>query len=260
MSIPVVGQTGSLGKEANVQWRRYQQSLSVFGDMSFKSSIDMSGIDSEAVLQRVENAIEGDEETGNGTKNDLLSWDSFIVDPKNKSDYLFQSPKHPLYTDVNFGSNVYTVYDDKLLSGNLGCDWSNGKPFDILDISNGSINIFEFRFGGLKDIMPDGSIGSIQDVFMGYLTGADNVNTNFDAWYINQEVNPKYWYSPMDASNPESVKSHQALSVILKNQSQWMTADVQKELKPYAKNSPEYFNKLVEIIIRLFDQEGEYVK
>lgn len=258
MSIPSVGQSGTLGNEANVQWRRYQQNLSIFGDMDMKTSMDISGIDSEAVLQKIENHIEGNETNGNGVKNDLLSWDSFVVDSKDKNDYLFQSKEHPLYTDIDFGSGSYLVTDDKGISGDFGCDWSNGKPYDIMDVTPGGINIFEFRFGGLKDMMPDGSMGSIQDIFKAYLNDAENVTSDFDGWYINQEVNPKYWYSPVDTNNVESVKSHQALNVILKNKGQWMTPEIKNELSKYPQDSAAYFDKMVQIIIREFDQEGEY--
>ena len=80
-SNPYVGQTGQLGKEYEVQYRRWKSNETVFGQSSFYGNLVTQGINSDNVLLKMENEI--------GYEPNSLSWGRSVGSNDNSGMMLF---------------------------------------------------------------------------------------------------------------------------------------------------------------------------
>ena len=246
---PYVGKSGDLGTDYEIQWSRFQKRKRVFGYEDFKSNLFMSGTDGDAVLQRIENHIEGHDSNGNGVEGDLLSWDKYLESNDKKNDILFQAEDNVTFTNVDFNNNHYEVMDEKGFTEKLGMSWENDKPYDVYEIGSNQINFYEFQFAGEGD-------GNQANVAFD-LSGTENARWGLQN-FVMREVDTTYWNKAVDTKNKESILSHDSLRIIKSSIPQWMTDQIEQTLSAYKKDSVEYWTKFYAIAIDLMDQTNEY--
>ncbi len=242
------GQTGTLGGEAEVQAARYKKLKAGLGFTDIKSSMFMTGVDANVVLQRVENQIEtGNQSTGNGTDGDLLSWDSYLTSNENDANYLYQSSDGSLFSDVNFLADSYKIEDRKTFAESMGID-----AYDTFNIYQNKVTAYEFTFDGLGDGNQAKIEQNVNEVPWGSLTSS------------YREVDTSYWNAKSEAagtltsSTTEGAKSLDSLAVMEATKSSWLTNDMKKTLSLYKEGSADYYTQLYKFAIKVFDQAGTY--
>jgi len=234
------GQTGDLGLEYDVQSARYKQLSNLYGAVDFKSMLFLNSVDGDEVLQRVENNIEGNESTGNGTDADLLTWDKYLVSSNSQNKYLFESLDSDLLTTVDFDNDYYEVMDENAFVNSFGV---NGA-YDTYEMTQNGVNFYEFLFEGIADGQ-DSAFFNLSDF------GASEWG---NCTYTLSEVDTSYWTDEVDTEDSESVMSHNSLDTIIKNKSQWLTDEQKTELAKYSEDCTEYWNKFYEFILTQMDQ------
>ena len=243
-----VGKTGTLGSEYDVQYNRYKQLKAGLGFSDFKSSLFMTGVDGNVVLQRIENNVEsGNQTTGNGTDGDLLSWNSYLKNNKNSEELLFQSKDGKLFTDIDFSKDNYKILDRNGFAKSMGID-----AYDTFTINQNNVTAYEFTFDGLGDGTQANIVQNINEVQWGALTS------------VYREVDTSYWSTSELAKGSVSITSTQdalsndSLQVMLSTSSTWLTEDMKTTLSKYTKGSTDYYNQLLKFAIKTFDQVGNY--
>lgn len=240
------GKTGDLGSDFDVQWSRYKIKSRELGYTDFKSSLFMGGVDGDAVLQDVEDHIEGNDYNGNGVDGDLLSWDKYLESDNKKNDLLFASKDDKTFTNVNFNTDSYKVMDEKGFTEALDMDWGNGKPYDAYEITQNNINFYDFIFGGTSG----GQTNRTYD-----LTDCDNARWGLQS-FTQRTVDTSYWGKAANPSDQQSVLANDTLRIIKQSMPQWMTNEIKQQLSNYPEGSVDYWNKFYQLAIQLMDQEG----
>lgn len=69
-----------LSEQEQIMANRWAQRQEFYGDITFNSNLFSSDAETEAVLQPIENHLEGDNWYGNDISDDLLSWDRYETD------------------------------------------------------------------------------------------------------------------------------------------------------------------------------------
>lgn len=243
-----VGQTGSLGNEWAVQNSRRNNIERMYGtQVDLYSSLIGTGVNEDKVLDRIELEIEGIDTTDSGR---LLSWDKSLWSTKSADDRVFINDKQTLFTNTDFRKGTYKIMDERTYTENLGMDWSGGKPYDVYEVRNNTINFYDFVFAGTADGNQENAVFNLNE-----LTQA--------RWGINKysirEVDLNKMHAEEDYSDTESRLAHDTLRVILNSIPQWMNENIQNQLSEYEPGSLEYNNKFIELAIELMDQEG-YLK
>ncbi len=233
------GKTGDLGREYDLQYSRYQQLSNLYGAVDFKSMLFLNGVNGDAVLQKIENHIEGNESIGNGVETDLLSWDRYLSSSTDKNDMVFQSKDRKLFTNVNFNHDYYEVMDANTFIENIGL---GDIAYDTYEINQNKISFYEFLFEGLadgQDIIPLGSNAACK-------WGTSD--------YSIREVDTSYWTKAEDKTNEESAKAYDSMDIIKRTMPQWMTEEIKSKLSTYKEGSTEYWSKFYELAVELMDQ------
>ena len=75
------GQTGSLGKEYDIQYSRYKKNQAVFGEASFYGNLVTMGLNEEKVLNKFGNDM--------GYKDGSLSWGRSVSSNRDANNVLF---------------------------------------------------------------------------------------------------------------------------------------------------------------------------
>lgn len=240
-----VGQTGQLGTEWQIQNSRRNSLERVYGSqVDLYSNLIMSGVDEEAVLDTIEHEIEGFNETDRG---DLLSWNKSLWNSSSPDDRVFLNDKQNLFTHTDLRNGTYLVMDEQSFTEKLGMDWSGGKPYDVYEIRNNTINFYDFVFAGTAD-------GNQENVTF-------NLNELTQArWGINQytirEVDINKMTSEENSGDYESSLAHDTLRIIQQSIPQWMNNKIANALSEIEPGTKEYYNKFLEMAIELMDQEG----
>ena len=162
------------------------------------------GINEEKVLCKFEDDM--------GYDKGSLSWGRSVSSNDNKNEMLLKDTNGN-FADINFDKNFYTIKNERTLTEEMGFDWSNGKPYDVMSLDQGGINFYEFTATGLKDGVQDGY--SIQREKIG------NIKWGLTSFY-HQELNPYYLYNNDYSS--EALKGQWARSVLMQNANQFMSA------------------------------------
>ena len=219
---PSVGQTGKLGMEYEVQYRRYQKNQEVFGESDFYGNMVCMGINQDKVLCRFENDM--------GYDPGSLSWGRSVASNDNKNEMLFKDTSGN-FAQVNFDKNFYEIKSEKNLAMEIGV-WdpeSNGKPYDILAIDQGGINIYEFTSTGLND--------GVQD---GYSIQREQLSTN--KWgafsFYHQELYAPYIYA--NNNSEEGLKGQWARKVLMQNANQFLNKSQINSLSAMSDDSANY--------------------
>ena len=198
-----LGQTGSLGREYDVQYRRYQQNQYVFGESSFYGNMVCMGINEDKVLNRFEHDM--DYETGS------LSWGRSVASNDNYNEVLFRDTDGN-FAEVNFDKNQYTIKDERTLTEEMGFDWTNGKPYTVMTMDQGGMNFYELTTTGLQD--------GVQDGYAIERQRAGNIKWGLTSYY-QQEVNPYYMYA--NDNSYEGMKGQWIRDILFQNKKQFMT-------------------------------------
>ena len=200
-----VGQTGNLGREYDIQYRRYQKNQSVFGEASFYGNLVTMGLNEEKVLNKFENDM--------GYSNGSLSWGRSVASNEDKNNILFKDNTGN-FVDVNFDNNCYRVQSERNVAESFGLDWSNGKPYDIMTVDQGGISFYEFTSTGLGDGVQNGYGFQRQNI--------NNIKWGLTSFY-HQEVD--YRYLLADYNTDEGLKGQWIRQVLLQNANQYMNND-----------------------------------
>ncbi len=243
-----VGRSGDLGPGFDVELERFKIRQKVFGFTDFKSSLFMSGVDGNVVLQNIENNIEGGS-NGDGIEGNLLNWDRYLESNDKKNDILFQAEGDNIFTNVNFNANHYEVMDEKGFTEKIGMKWENGKPYDAFEITQNRISFYDFRFSGTDDGNQENTVFDLS-VFENSRWGLQN--------YTIREVDTSYWSKASDPKNKEYLLSKDTQRIIKESMPQWMTDEIKTQLSEYKEGSVDYWNKFYALAIKLMDQEGLY--
>lgn len=242
----------NLGTTYDIQSARWNQRQQVFGDIDFKSNLFMSGTDGDAVLQRIENTIEGNSWYGNGIAGDTLSWDRYITDSDNPNDVLFQSANGGKYTNIHFDQGWYNQMNEKQFAystGAFGSDLS-AKPYDIVIFGQDEAQFMEYKYSGFAD-------GQTRTVIP--FSSFDNTRWDKNVSYVQQEYNPfAVDYNPY--STGEHAIANYSYNQMLTHSSQWMTYSDEIQLSQYDQGSSEWHNLMQNILITKFDQGNELFK
>lgn len=239
-------QVYGLGREFDVQKERQLINNALYGELDYYSSLVMSGVNYDAVLQKHENYIEsgGKSETnGNGVNGDLLNWNRSIMGNEDYDSRLFQSQNGNLFTDIDFDKGTYKLMDRDGLAESCGV---MGGAYDSMFIDMKGIHFLDFLFSGLAD--------GKQDSVKFDLTQENKLKYNAD--YEFRELNTNYWFTTPDSSNAENAKAWNSLDIIMSTQSQWLSVDDYHKLEA-AIGTPD-FNKLyADIVKKSLDQENK---
>lgn len=246
------GFNSNLGREYDIQNARWQQRQQVFGDIDFKSNLFMSGTDGDAVLQRIENTIEGNSWYGNGIAGDTLSWDRYITDSDNPNDVLFQSANGGTYTNIHFDQGWYSQMNEKQFAyetGAFGSDLSV-KPYDLVIFGQDQAQFTEYKYSGFAD-------GQSTTVIP--FSNFDNTRWDKNVSFVQQEFNPfAVDYNPY--STGENGIANNIYWQMLGQSSQWMTYSDELALSQYDYGSSEWNSLMQQILITKFDQGNELFK
>lgn len=253
-----VGKTGTLGDEYDVQSKRIKimnNALGASGD--FKSTLALNSVDTAAVLQKIENHVEGNDTSGDGTTGNLLNWNSYLASDDKPNDVLFESSNDKMFTNVNFDQGNYDIMDEKGFTTKLGMDWSNGKPYDVFKVNQNKIDFYDFTFGGTGDG------DQANEVFD--LSKFDNARWGLQNYTI-REVDTSYWSTTpatttgttSSTADKQKALSLDSLNLIKQAMPQWMTDQISNELSQYKEGSTEYLTKFYQEAVKLMDQEGVY--
>lgn len=240
-----VGQTGSLGREWAIQNSRRNNIERLYGtQIDLYSNLILTGVNDDKVIDKIELDIEGLTETDSG---DLLNWDNSLWSAGSADDRVFQNDKQNLFTHTDLRKGTYEVMDEQSFTEALGMDWSGGKPYDVFEINNNTINFYDFVFAGTDD-------GNQENVIF-------NLNELTEArWGINRytirEVDIDKMTSEKVVGDSESELAHDTLRIIQESIPQWMNANIQRQLSSYEVGTEEYNNKFIELAIEMMDQEG----
>lgn len=241
----------NLGTEYDVQAQRWKQRQQVFGDIDFKSNLFMSGTDGDAVLQRIENNIEGNP-WGDGISGNTLSWSRYITDDNNYNDVVFQSKNGGTYTNINFEQGWYSQMNEQQFAystGAFGSDLTN-KPYDLVIFGQDQAQFVDYKFSGFAD-------GQTRTVvpFSNY----DNTRWAKNTSFVSQEYNPfAVDYNPYSVG--EAGIANRTLQQMMDNASQWMTYADEIKLSQFDENSSAWRNVLQNIVMTKFDQGNELLK
>lgn len=239
-----IGQSGnSLGTEYDVQWERFQKEKQLFGFTDYKSGLFLNGVDGDAVLQDMENEIEGGA-NGDGKDANLLSWKSYVESNSQDNNLIFGSSDSKTFTNVNLNTENFNVMNEEGFSNMFGMDWVNGKPYDVFNMGQDCVDFHEFVFQGIGD---DG-----QTTVSFPMKDFDNAWGNGS--FTVSEVDTEYWKEGLDKTNPESIKAYQSLTEMIRNSSQWMTDADKTKLTEFEKGSSKYYEALYAIIEKHMDQ------
>ena len=217
---PGVGQTGRLGTEYEVQYRRYQKNQEIFGESSFYGNMVCMGINEDKVLCKFEDDM--------GYNTGSLSWGRSTQSNDNRNEMLFKDSGGN-FAQVNFDKNFYTIKSERNITEEMGFDWSYGKPYDVMTLDQGGINMYEFTATGLKDGVQDGY--SIQRERVG------NIKWGLYSFY-HQELNPYYLYNNDNSS--EALKGQWARNILMQNANQFMNASEIYSLSNMSENYANY--------------------
>ncbi len=198
-----LGQTGSLGREYDVQYRRYQQNQYVFGESSFYGNMVCMGINEEKVLNKFEQDMDYDKGS--------LSWGRSIASNDNYNEVLFKDTSGN-FAEVNFDKNQYTIKDERTLTEEMGFDWTNGKPYTVMTMDQGGMNFYEFTMTGVKD--------GVQDGYAIERQRAGNIKWGLTSLY-HQEVNPYYLYA--NDNSYECMKGQWVRNILYQNLNTFMS-------------------------------------
>ena len=203
-SNPPVGQTGKLGTEYEVQYRRYQKNQEVFGEADFYGNMVCMGINEDKVLCRFEDDM--------GYTPGSLSWGRSVESNDNKNEMLFKDA-YGNYAQVNFDKNFYEIKNEKTLVTEMGI-WdpqSNGKPYDIMTLDQGGVKFYEFKSTGTQT---DGQQGYDfrNELYLGNKWGLTS--------FYNYEVDPNYLC--VDVNTEEGLKGQWARKVLMQNANQFL--------------------------------------
>lgn len=248
-SSAYVGQFGNnLGTTYDVQVGRFQGRRQQLGYTDFKSNLFLSGTDGDVVLQDLENVIEGNANSGDGVQGNLLSWDSYVESNSQSNNLIFGSNESNLFTNINFNNEEFSVMNEETFSSMLGMNWEGGKPYDVYDMGQNTIDFYEFKFTGFDD--EDG-----QTIINANLSDFVNSSWGYES-YINREVNTSYWDKDVDTSNPESIKAYMSLSEMIKTMNQWITDSDKEVLSQLDQGTSDYYKTLYALMVKHMDQDN----
>lgn len=200
------GQTGSLGKEYDIQYSRYKKNQAVFGEASFYGNLVTMGLNEEKVLNKFGNDM--------GYKDGSLSWGRSVSSNRDANNVLFRAADGS-FADVDFDRNNYTITTERDIAKSCGV-WSDegGKAYDIMTVDRGGLNFYEFTASGLGD--------GIQNT-----TGVERVLNYSNKWglfsYLVQEVD--YNYLLNDYYTEEGLKGQWIRQMLQNNVNQFMNSN-----------------------------------
>lgn len=250
MSTIGVGESGKLGTEWQIQNGRRNGLARLYGgsdgNLDLSSSMSLLGTDKDASLDRIEYSIVGDRDAG-GT---LLDWSASAWSAGNCDDRLFQSASGDLYTNVDLEKGTYLVMDEQTLTEQLGMDWSGGKPYDVLEISNNRINFYDFVFCGEED--------GDQENLSFQLNELTNARWGLNS-YVLREVDTDLLKSSVYngiGDNVQQALAYNTLQIMMEALPNWATDEIKEVLDGLDPNSSEYYEKFIEYAIQVMDNEG----
>lgn len=243
------GTRGTLGTEWEVQNSRRNQVSRYYGlsgseKMDLQSFVELNGADEDIVLEQFDFNVLGFDKEADGQ---LLDWQKSAWSSDAPDDVLFQSAGHGYYTNIDMEKGTYVVYDEQSFTEELGMDWSGGKPYDILDITNNQINFNDFIFSGTSDGHQDELSVNMND-FQDTRWGVNSYNIT--------EVDTKLALADEDKTKRESTQAHDSLKLMMTEADKWLTPKMKEELAQYVPDSKEYNRKLAEFAFQTFDNEG----
>lgn len=219
---PVVGQTGQLGTEYDVQYRRYQKTQQVFGEASLYGNLICTGVDENKVLDEFERDM--------GYDLDSLSWSSSISNNDNPNNILFKDDAGN-FAEIDFDKNFYEIKNERKITEDMGFDWSNGKPYSVMTLDQGGISFYCFT--------PDGNDGK-QDGYSIYREKVGNIKWGLTSLY-HQEINPYYLYANDDYS-VSGLNGQYLKSLLYSTASQFMSASEILEMYSYSGKTQDGYN------------------
>lgn len=249
MSTIGVGETGTLGQEWQIQNNRRNKVARMYGTdgkLDLSSSMSLVGADKDASLDRIEYGILGDRDAG-GT---LLDWQASAWSAGNCDDRLFQSGSGELYTNVDLEKGTYKVMDEQTLTEELGMDWSGGKPYDVLEISNNRINFYDFVFCGEED--------GDQENLTFQLNELTDARWGLNS-YVLREVDTDLLKSAVyndSSSDYQQALARNTLEIMMDSLPAWATDEIKEALDGLVPESDEYYEKFIEYAIQIMDNEG----
>ena len=246
------GDSGTLGREWSVLNGRRDAVARMYGmteyseggKLDFNTALTVLGTDSDAVLDHIAEANLLPDKIFGG---DLLDWSASAWSCNSRDDRIFQSSSSNLFTNIDFEKGTYQILDEQTMTEALGMNWSGGKPYDILEITNNKINFYEFIFGGTGD-------GKQLNVTM-HLNELESARWGINN-FVLREVNTELASSENEATDYESMLAQSSLKIIKDNMPQWMTKEIMEALKGLDPESSEYKKKFIDLAFKRLDQEG----
>lgn len=215
-----ISPTGSIGYVGNIMVERNKKMAGLLGvdNYDHKSFLVTSGVDEKATLQIYEDAIEGNEFWGgDGTKGNMLSWGSYYNNHESEdyNDYIFQGQAKPYigtYTEIDFNTGQYKQYDEEVLFEHFFTKGEGSeKPYDFVNLGQGTINFFEFS-------MTNGTGTDLNPIIV---NSTGSANKRPGANYVFQNV------------NLESGESASIMRGLLANATQWLSDEEMETLEKY---------------------------
>ncbi|MBO5947697.1 hypothetical protein J6Q66_02545 [bacterium] len=247
------GYNPGLGTEYEVQANRWKQRQQVYGDIDFKSNLFMSGTDGDAVLQRIENHLEGNNWYGNGISGDLLSWDRYITDSDNLDDVVFQSANGGKYTNIHFDQGWYTQMNEQQFAYATGAFpnlSNNQKPYDLILFGQDQAQFIDYSYQGFADGQTRSEIP---------FSSFDNTRWDKNVSFVQQEYNPfAVDYNPY--STGEHGMANYTYNQMLSHASQWMDYDDKLALSQYDQGTSAWNTMMQHIMMTHFDQGNQLYK
>lgn len=241
-----VGQTGTLGTEWAVQNSRRNRMEQIYNQqIDLYSNLILNGVDSDSVLNEVENNIKGFGQDSQGL--DLLSWDDSTWNFDTPDDRVFVDSNQKYFTNVDLDGGTYEIMDEQSFTENLGMDWSNGKPYDVFDLKFNNIDFYDFVFAGTDD-------GS-QANYEVNLSQFDNAKWGAGTYTI-REVDTDLLDPNNKGTDKESQIAQDTLDIMKRTMHQWATDNIMSQLSQYKEGSTEYNTLFNQIVTEIMDNEG----
>lgn len=241
-----IGQTGSLGSEWELQNSRRNRLERVYGQqIDLYSNLTMQGVNSDAVLDKIEMVIEGFD--SHSEPASLLSWDDSVYNVQNPDDRVFIDSEQKYFTNVDLDAGKYVVMDEQAFTEELGMDWSDGKPYDVFDKTLNNIDFYDFVFSGTSDGKQDNYVVNLRD-FDNAKWGVGN--------YTIREVNKDLLSYDNLGTDTESALARDTLDIITRTMPQWTNNRIQNMLSNMEIGSRDYNQKFIDVATQLMDQEG----
>jgi hypothetical protein len=151
MSTIGSGSSGQLGSIWEVQNNRRNSIAALYGgssNVSFSGYLSLTSSNKDMVLDEISTSIQIQSGDYDGQ---LLDWTASAWTDSSADDVLFQSSGTDFYTNIDFDTGTYSVIDEQTFSESLGMDWSGGKPYDMVNFCNNTVNFYDFVFSGTGD-------------------------------------------------------------------------------------------------------------